>query len=52
MSVITDLLVQAIAGAVGGNAVGRASKNMDLGALGNTISGALGGGVAARSLDH
>jgi hypothetical protein len=26
MSVITDLLVQAVAGAIGGNAVGRASK--------------------------
>jgi hypothetical protein len=50
MSVITDLLVQAIAGALGGNAVGRASKNIDLGPLGNTLSGAIGGGLGGQIL--
>lgn len=50
MSIVTDLLVQAVAGAIGGNAVGRASKNIDLGPLGNTISGALGGGIGGQLL--
>src|SRR3974390_2842546 len=50
MSIITDLLVQAIGGAIGGNAIGRASKNFDLGPVGNTISGALGGGIGGDLL--
>jgi hypothetical protein len=50
MSVISDLLVQAVAGAIGGHAVGRASKNVDLGPIGNTISGALGGGIGGQLL--
>jgi hypothetical protein len=50
MSVLTDILVQAVAGAIGGNAVGRSSKNLDLGPLGNTISGALGGGLGGQLL--
>lgn len=41
--VITNLIVQLIAGAVGGNAAGAALKDYDLGKLGNTIAGALGG---------
>ena len=40
---IINLIIQIIAGAVGGNAIGSASKNMSLGGLGNTIAGALGG---------
>ena len=47
MSVITDLLVRAVAGAIGGHAVGRASRNVDLGPIGNTISGALGAASVA-----
>lgn len=50
MSLLTDLLVQVVAGAVGGNAAGRASKKVDLGPLGNTISGALGGGIGGQIL--
>ena len=50
MSVITNLLVQAIGGALGGNAVGRASKNFDLGPVGNTISGGIGGGIGGQLL--
>ena len=42
-AVITNLIVQLIAGAVGGNAAGAALKDYDLGKLGNTIAGALGG---------
>jgi uncharacterized membrane protein YeaQ/YmgE (transglycosylase-associated protein family) len=40
---LINLIIQLIAGAVGGNAAGGAIKNVDLGTLGNTIAGALGG---------
>jgi len=40
---IINLIIQLIAGAVGGNAVGAASKDVNLGGLGNTIAGAIGG---------
>ena len=40
---LINLIVQLIAGAVGGNAAGAAMKNFDLGTLGNSIVGALGG---------
>jgi uncharacterized membrane protein YeaQ/YmgE (transglycosylase-associated protein family) len=40
---IINLIIQLIAGAVGGNAAGATMKNLDLGTLGNTIAGALGG---------
>jgi hypothetical protein len=40
---ITNIIIQLIAGAVGGNAAGAGLKNYDLGTLGNTIAGALGG---------
>jgi len=39
---LINLIIQLIAGAVGGNAAGAAIKNVDLGTIGNTI-GALGG---------
>src|SRR5262245_34841079 len=38
-----NLIIQLIAGALGGNAAGATMKNFDLGTLGNTIAGALGG---------
>ena len=37
-----------VVGAMGGNAVGKASPNFDLGTLGNTISGLVGGGVLGQ----
>jgi uncharacterized membrane protein YeaQ/YmgE (transglycosylase-associated protein family) len=40
---LTAVLVQLIAGAVGGNAAGLATKARSLGPLVNTILGALGG---------
>jgi hypothetical protein len=40
---LTNLIIQLIAGAVGGNAAGAALKDYDLGKLGNSIAGALGG---------
>ena len=38
-----NLIIQIIAGALGGNAAGATMKNLDLGTLGNTVAGALGG---------
>jgi hypothetical protein len=45
---LINVIIQLIAGAVGGNAVGAGLKNFDLGTLGNTIAGALGGAGGAR----
>lgn len=42
---VTQILIQAISGAIGGNAAGAVSKDTSLGGLGNTITGALGGGL-------
>jgi hypothetical protein len=42
-STLINLIIQLIAGALGGNAAGATMKNLDLGTLGNTIAGALGG---------
>src|SRR5262245_66050382 len=41
---LINLIVQLIAGAIGGNAAGNALKDYDLGTLGNTMSGGIGGG--------
>jgi len=40
---LINLIIQLIAGAIGGNAVGAGVKNVDLGTVGNTIAGAVGG---------
>ncbi len=40
---IINLIIQLIAGALGGNAAGATMKNLDLGTLGNSIAGAIGG---------
>lgn len=40
---VINLIIQIIAGALGGNAAGATMKNLDLGTLGNTIAGAVGG---------
>ncbi len=39
----TTLIMQLIAGAVGGNAGGAAMKNSSLGTVGNSVAGAIGG---------
>ena len=41
--ILVNLIIQAIGGAIGGNAIGATLKNLNLGPLGNTIAGALGG---------
>jgi uncharacterized membrane protein YeaQ/YmgE (transglycosylase-associated protein family) len=43
METIVNLIIQLIAGVVGGNAAGAALKDYNLGNLGNTIAGAIGG---------
>jgi hypothetical protein len=45
---IVGLVIQLIAGAVGGNVAGTALKQYDLGMLGNSIAGLIGGGVGAQ----
>jgi len=45
---IVGLIIQLIAGGVGGNIAGSALKQYDLGAVGNTIAGVIGGGVGAQ----
>ncbi len=43
MESLLPLILQLVAGAVGGNVGGAALKNSSLGNLGNTIAGAVGG---------
>ena len=43
MEMIINLIIQLVAGVVGGNAAGAALKDYNLGGIGNTIAGALGG---------
>ncbi|MCA6106615.1 hypothetical protein [Bradyrhizobium cenepequi] len=43
-----QILINVVAGALGGNAVGKSSQTFDLGMLGNTIAGLVGGGVLGQ----
>jgi uncharacterized membrane protein YeaQ/YmgE (transglycosylase-associated protein family) len=43
-----QIIINLIAGAIGGNAAGKASSTFDLGTLGNTIAGLVGGGVLGQ----
>ena len=43
-----QILMNLVAGALGGNAAGKASPSFDLGTLGNTIAGLVGGGVLGQ----
>ena len=47
---ITKLLIQLISGAVGGNLAGAALKKFNLGPIGNSIVGILGGGLGGQLL--
>jgi hypothetical protein len=40
---LTSLIIQLLAGVAGGNAAGRGIQNVDLGPVGNSIAGAIGG---------
>ena len=46
---LTALIIQLISGAIGGHAA-NAAKDTGLGSLGNTIAGAIGGGVGEQIL--
>ena len=46
MEMLINLAIQLISGVVGGNAVGAALKDYNLGSLGNTIAGASAASVA------
>lgn len=43
MEVIVPILVQLIAGGAGGNVIGQLAKQLNLGTVGNSIVGAIGG---------
>jgi uncharacterized membrane protein YeaQ/YmgE (transglycosylase-associated protein family) len=44
------LLIQLVSGAVGGNIAGAVLNNLDLGPVGNSIVGILGGGLGGQLL--
>ena len=48
---LSSLIIQLISGAIGGNAAGALAKDTSLGTLGNSIVGALGGGVGGQILN-
>lgn len=43
MEALLPILIQLIAGGVGGNGIAQALKQVNLGTVGNTIAGAIGG---------
>ncbi len=47
---VINLLIQLISGAVGGNVAGAALKDYNLGTLGNSIAGIVGGGIGGQIL--
>ncbi|MGO4705635.1 hypothetical protein AB4072_07645 [Microvirga sp. 2MCAF38] len=48
---LLNLIIQLISGAVGGNIVGNVSDRLDLGPVGNTIAGAIGGAGGGQLLN-
>ena len=48
---IIALIIQLVCGALGGNISGKLFKNIDLGTLGNSIAGIVGGGVGGQILN-
>jgi hypothetical protein len=49
-STVVNLIIQLIAGVIGGNAIGTSLKDYNLGPLGNTIAGAIGGAGGGQIL--
>ncbi len=45
-----QLIISLLSGAAGGNIIGKVLKNLDLGPLGNSIAGILGGGIGQQVL--
>jgi uncharacterized membrane protein YeaQ/YmgE (transglycosylase-associated protein family) len=50
--ILIDLIMPIVAGAIGGHAAGATVKNCSLGAIGNTIAGAIGGIGSVRLLEE
>ena len=48
-AMLINLIIQVVSGAIGGNIAG-ASRNINMGGLGNTVSGAIGGGLGGQIL--
>ncbi len=49
---IVGLIIQIVAGVIGGNAAGRITKSPGLGGAGNSIVGAIGGVVLGQIIEH
>ena len=47
---LTNLIVELVSGAVGGNVAGAAMKEKSLGTAGNSIAGIVGGGIGGAIL--
>jgi hypothetical protein len=47
---LIDLIIQIVAGVIGGHAAGATLKSCTLGAIGNTIAGAIGGVAGVQLL--
>ena len=45
---LLPLIIQLISGAIGGNVAGKALSQYDLGTLGNSIAGIVGGGIGGQ----
>jgi uncharacterized membrane protein YeaQ/YmgE (transglycosylase-associated protein family) len=43
-----QLIISLVSGAAGGNIIGKLLKNLDLGPLGNSIAGIVGGGLGSQ----
>lgn len=50
MESLLPIIIQLVSGAVGGNVAGKTLKNLDLGTLGNSIAGIIGGGLGGQIL--
>lgn len=47
---MVELIIALLSGAAGGNIVGKVLKNLDLGPVGNSIAGIIGGGLGSQIL--
>ena len=47
---LLPLIIQLASGALGGNATARVAPNLNLGTLGNSLAGILGGGIGGQLL--
>lgn len=50
MESLLPIIIQLVSGAVGGNLAGKTFKNLDLGTLGNSLAGIVGGGLGGQIL--